>query len=84
MVGDVELIFTVVDEKDQPVIGADFDVIADHIEMNGMTMHGKATDQGYGSYAIQTNFIMAGKWRLTVQVRKETLDFKQDIDLDIN
>ena len=83
MAGDVELVFTVVDDQGQPVNGADFDVIADHTDMNGMTMHGKATDQGNGSYAIMTNFSMAGKWKLTVQVRKEPLDFKQDIDLEI-
>lgn len=81
--GDVELKFTVVDAQGQPVSGADFDVIADHIEMSGMAMHGKAADQGNGSYAIMTNFSMTGKWRLTLQVRKEGLDFKQDIDLEI-
>jgi hypothetical protein len=81
--GDVELRFTVVDDKGQPVSGADFDVIADHTDMSGMTMHGKATDQGGGSYAILTNFSMAGNWLLTVQVRKEGLDFKQDINLEI-
>ena len=83
MMGDVELQFTVVDDQGQPVSGADFDVIADHTEMNGMTMHGKATDQGDGRYAISTNFSMAGKWRLTVQVRKDALDYKQDIALQI-
>jgi hypothetical protein len=83
MAGDVKLVFNVVDEKGQPVSGADFDVIADHTDMSGMTMHGKATDQGNGNYAIVTNFSMAGKWKLTVQVRKERLDFKQDIDLEI-
>lgn len=83
VVGDVELLFTVVDDQGQPVSGADFDVIADHTDMNGMTMHGKATDQGNGIYAILTNFSMVGKWMLTVQVRKDTLDFKQDINLEI-
>ena len=83
MMGDVELVFTVVDDKGQPVSGADFDVIADHKDMSGMTMHGKATDQGGGKYAILTNFSMAGNWMLTVQVRKDALDFKQDIDLEI-
>lgn len=81
--GDVELLFTVVDDKGQPVSGADFDVIADHTDMSGMTMHGKATDQGNGNYAITTNFSMVGNWMLTVQVRKEALDFKQDINLEI-
>lgn len=81
--GEVELLFTVVDDQGQPVSSADFDVIADHTDMSGMTMHGKATDQGNGSYAIKTNFSMVGNWLLTVQVRKETLDFKQDIKLEI-
>jgi hypothetical protein len=81
--GDVELRFTVMDDKGQPVSGADFDVIADHTEMNGMIMHGKATDQGNGSYAIKTNFSMPGKWKLTVEVRNGELDFKQDLDLII-
>jgi hypothetical protein len=81
--GDVELLFTVVDDQGQPVSGADFDVIADHTDMSGMTMHGKATDQGNGNYAIMTNFSMTGNWMLTVQVRKEALDFKQDINLEI-
>lgn len=82
-VGDVELVFMVVDDQGQPVSGADFDVIADHTDMSGMIMHGKATDQGNGKYAILTNFSMAGKWMLTVQVRKEALDLKQDINLEI-
>lgn len=82
-VGDVELLFAVVDDKGQPVSGADFDVIADHTDMSGMTMHGKAADQGGGNYAISTNFSMAGNWKLSVQVRTDSLDFKQDIDLVI-
>jgi uncharacterized GH25 family protein len=81
--GDVELRFTVVDDKGQPVTGADFDVIADHTDMGGMTMHGKATEQEGGVYAIMTNFNMAGNWKLTVQVKKDDLDYKQDIELKI-
>ena len=81
--GDVELQFTVMNDRGQPVTGADFDVIADHTEMSGMIMHGKATDQGNGSYAIKTDFSMAGKWKLTLEVRKDGLDFKQDLDLII-
>lgn len=84
LVGDVELVFKVIDDQGQPVSGADFDVIADHTDMSGMTMHGKATDQGDGTYAIKTNFSMAGNWKLTVQVRSEALDLKQDIDLVVN
>lgn len=80
-VGEVSLIFHVLDESGQPVSEADFDVIADHTDMSGMTMHGKASDQGDGFYAITTNFSMPGNWKLTVQVRKGELDFKQDIDI---
>ena len=81
--GDVTIQFTVVDAKGQPVTGADFDVIADHIDMSGMTMHGKATEQSDGVYAITANFSMSGNWKLTVQVKKDGLDFKQDIALKI-
>jgi hypothetical protein len=83
VMGEVELLFTVVDDKGQPVNSADFDVIADHTDMSGMTMHGKASDQGNGNYAITTNFSMSGNWKLTVQVRKDGLDYKQDLDLVI-
>jgi hypothetical protein len=47
-VGDVELRFTISDSQGQPVTAADFDVFADHTDMTGMTMHGKATEQGNG------------------------------------
>src|SRR3972149_4196621 len=83
IVGDVELQFTVVDMNGQPVSGANFDVIADHTEMNGMTMHGVATEQGKGRYAINTNFTMPGKWKLTVEVRNAELDRTQDIDISV-
>jgi len=83
VVGDVELQFTVVDMNGQPASGANFDVIADHTEMNGMAMHGVATEQGKGRYAINTNFTMPGKWKLTVEVRKDEIDHKQEIDLQI-
>lgn len=83
VMGEIELLFKVVDDKGQPVSGADFDVIADHTDMSGMTMHGKASDQGNGNYAITTNFSMSGNWMLTVQVRKDGLNYKQDLDLVI-
>ena len=82
-VGDITIQFTVVDDKGQPVTGADFDVIADHTDMSGMTMHGKATEQSNGVYAITANFSMSGNWKLTVQVKKNALDYKQDILLNI-
>lgn len=81
--GKVHLNFGVLDDKGQPISGADFDVIADHTEMGGMTMHGKASDQGNGRYAITTDFAMAGKWKITVRAKTATLDYKKDIDLQI-
>ena len=81
--GPVEIVFTVLDTQGQPISGADVDVIAGHTEMGGMTMHGKATDQGNGKYAITANYSMPGKWLVTVQVKKENLDFKQDIKLQV-
>ena len=83
VVGDVELQFTVVDENGQPISAADFDVFADHTDHSGMTLHGKATDQGNGLYAITANFSMSGNWKLSVQVKKDTLDYNEDIPLKI-
>ena len=82
-VGDVELRFSVKDANGQPVSGADFDVFADHTDMAGMTMHGKATEQGDGIYGITANFSMSGNWKLSIQVKKGNLDYKQDIELHI-
>ncbi len=81
--GDLELQFTVVDETGQPVTGADFDVIADHTDMSGMIMHGKAVEQSSGVYTITANFSMAGNWLVTVQVKKDGLNYKQDIEIRI-
>ena len=83
VIGDVLLYFNVVDAQNQPVTGAEVIVMADHTEMSGMTMQGNATDQGKGIYAITTNFSMAGQWKITVQIKNEALDYKQDIDLNI-
>lgn len=78
-VGEVELRLTVLDSKGQPINGADVDVVADHTDMSGMTLGGKATDQGNGVYAITANLSMAGNWEISVQVRKDALDYKQEI-----
>ncbi len=83
VVGDVLLYFGVVDDQGQPVTGAEVNVMADHTDMSGMTMQGNATDQGKGIYAITTNFSMAGQWIITVQIKNEALEYKQDIDLII-
>ena len=79
IIGEVELQFAVTDGKDQPVTGADFDVIADHTDMSGMTLKGKAVEQKTGEYAITADFSMSGTWLLTVQVRNENLDYKEEI-----
>jgi hypothetical protein len=42
-----------------------------------------ATDQGGGKYAIKANFSMSGNWKITVYVRKDGLDVKQDIPIQI-
>ena len=83
MMGDMELILTITDGGGNPIEGASVDVSADHIDMTGMTMGGAATDQGGGRYAINANFSMSGNWRLTVYVRKDGLDHKEDIDIRI-
>ena len=83
VMGDVELVFTITDADDNPLEGAKVDVSADHIDMTGMTMGGAATDQGGGKYAINANFSMSGNWKLTVYVRKDGLDYKEDIDFKV-
>lgn len=82
-VGDVELRFTVTDSQGQPVAGAEFEVFADHTDMSGMTMSGKATEQGNGVYAITANFSMAGNWKVSVGVRTPSLEHKQDLELKV-
>ena len=82
-VGDVELVFEVIDQEEQPVTGANVDVIADHTDMGGMTMHGIATEQGNGRYAITAGFSMAGKWVVTVEVENAALNYKTDLELQI-
>ena len=83
MMGDIEVILNVTDANGNPIEGATVDVSADHIDMTGMDMSGAATDQGSGKYAINTNFSMSGNWKLKVYVRKEGLDYSEEIDLSI-
>jgi hypothetical protein len=83
VMGDVELIFTITDANGNPIEGAKVDVSADHTDMTGMGMNGAATDQGDGKYSINANFSMMGNWKLTVYVRKDDLDYKEDIDYKI-
>ena len=83
VMGDIEVILNVTDANGNPIEGATVDVSADHIDMTGMDMSGAATDQGSGKYAINANFSMNGNWKLKVYVRKEGLDYSEEIDLSI-
>lgn len=82
-VGEVELRFTIRDNQGQPVTAADFDVFADHTDMSGMTMHGKATEQGNGLYSITANFSMSGNWKISVGVKTDSLEHSQDFELKV-
>ena len=83
MMGDVTLTLSITDENGSPIKGARVDVSVDHTDMTGMGMSGPATEQGEGKYAINANFSMTGNWKMTVYVRKDSLDFQEDIDLKI-
>ena len=83
MMGDLELVFTITDPNGNPIEDANVDVSADHTDMTGMTMGGVATDQGGGTYAINANFSMSGNWKLTVYVRKDGLDYKEEIKFKV-
>jgi uncharacterized GH25 family protein len=81
--GDTELILTITDTNGNPMEGAKVDVTADHTDMTGMSMSGSATEQGSGKYAINANFSMSGNWKLKVYVRKDTLDYSEEIPMSI-
>lgn len=83
MMGDMELILTITDGDGKPIEGATVDVSADHTDMTGMGMSGLATEQGEGRYSINANFSMSGNWKITVYVRKDGLDYKEDIEFKV-
>lgn len=83
MMGDVTFMLVITDESGNPLEGARVDVSLDHTDMTGMGMSGPATDQGQGKYAINANLSMSGNWKMTVYVRKDSLDYKEDIELKI-
>lgn len=83
MMGDIEIVLTITDANGNPIEGATVDIAADHIDMTGMTMSGLATEQSGGKYAIKANFQHSGNWKLTVYVRKDGLDYKEDIDFKV-
>lgn len=82
-IGDIELILNITDASGDPIEGATVDVTAIHTDMTGMDMSGAATEQGAGKYAINANFSMSGNWKLKVYVRKEGLDYSEEIDLPV-
>lgn len=81
--GDIELVLNITDADGNPIEGATVDVTATHTDMTGMDMSGAATEQGAGKYAINANFSMSGNWELKVYVRKEGLDYSEEIDLQV-
>ena len=83
MMGDIEVVLTITDANGNSIEGAKVDVSADHTDMSGMSMSGLASEQGGGKYAINANFSMSGNWKLTVYVRKDGLDYKEDIDFKV-
>jgi hypothetical protein len=83
MMGDVELMLTITDKDGNPIEGAAVNVAADHTDLSGMGMNGLATDQGGGKYSIKANFAESGNWMLTVKVTKDSLDYKEDIELKV-
>jgi hypothetical protein len=83
MMGDVTFTLIITDDSGNPLEGARVDVSLGHTDMTGMGMSGPATDQGEGKYAINANLSMSGNWKMTVYVRKDSLDYKEDIELKI-
>jgi hypothetical protein len=81
--GEIELVLNITDAGGNPIEGATVDVTATHTDMTGMDMSGAATEQGAGNYAINANFSMSGNWELKVYVRKEGLDYSEEIDLRV-
>lgn len=83
VVGDVLLYFTVLDVQGVPISGATVEVGADHIDMTGMGMHGPATDQGKGIYAVTTNFSMSGNWKISVRLEDGAKTYSKEFQLII-
>ena len=83
MMGDLELILSITDANGNPLEGATVDVSADHTGHSGMNMSGVATEQSAGKYAINANFSMSGAWLLTVYVRKGEIDYKEEIEFQV-
>ena len=83
IMGDMELVLIITDANGNSIDGATVDVSVDHTDMTGMGMSGLATEQGGGKYSIKANFQHTGNWKLTVYVRKDGLDYKEDIEFPV-
>ena len=83
MMGDIELILSITDANGEPLEGATVDVSADHTGHSGMNMSGAATEQDAGKYAINANFSMSGTWLMTVYVRNDEIDYKEEIEFQV-
>ena len=81
--GDIEVVLNITDSSGNPIDGATVDVTASHPDMAGMEMSETATEQGAGKYAINASFSMGGNWKLKVYVRKQGLDYSEEIDLPV-
>jgi len=82
--GDVEVIVQVKDKDGNPLNDATVMLFADHVDMKGMNLQGKATAQGNGRYATVANFSMSGKWKVTVQVNKTGMtSLAQDFNIEL-
>lgn len=79
--GQVELLFTVTDEKGAPFSDAEVLVTADHVGHSGMTLNGTATEQDEGRYAITADISMEGDWKVTVQVNKDSTSFSKEFQI---
>lgn len=82
-IGEVEISITLQDPQGRALEGAEVTVIAEHTDMSGMEMEGKATEQGQGRYAVRAHFSMSGNWTLKVQVKTNTLSYQRDFALKV-
>lgn len=81
--GDATITLVITDKNSAPIEGARVDVSVEHTDMSGMSMSGPATGQAGGKYAISANFSMSGNWKMTVYVRTDSLDYREEFDLKI-
>ncbi len=81
--GNATVTLNITDVNDTPIEGATVDVSAEHTSMAMGSISGVATDQGGGKYTITTGFSMSGTWKFTVHVRKDGLDYQEDIEIPV-